>query len=120
MGYRPIFLECKHAITFSRNSHPPKEGEVIFCPRCGTLKLVIATGAMWKVRCKHCDLGLTKESRGEARAAARSHMLRKRHTVMIWDLKQAPEELQDGEQTSMEIFQPATNLQLTLSDEPPF
>lgn len=91
-----------------------------FCPRCGTLRAVVETGPMWKVRCKNCRLGLTKDARGEARAAARSHMLRKRHTVLIWDLKQATEELQDPEQTTMEIFQPATNQQLVLSEEPPF
>jgi hypothetical protein len=85
----------------------------VLCFRCGNYKEVVDVGPIWKVRCKDCTLGQTKESKSLAEAAARRHMLMKRHTVLIWDLRGKIED-------TLQIFQPATNTQLSLSDIPPF
>jgi hypothetical protein len=86
-------------------------GDSVCCNRCGRYETIVWIMRVFRVRCKNCTYGRTYESFGEARAGARGHMLRKRHTVMAWE---------HGITSTLEVFQPATSDQLTLGNEAPF
>lgn len=112
-SYRPVVLSCQHRITCVQLDSRPPVGEMLFCRICGKVVPITFVGDMWKLVCKDCSFRRINESRGGARALAHSHMLRRRHHVMIFDMSQSVE-------TTLEVFQIATDLQMVLGDEPPF
>lgn len=113
--YRPLILECGHygLIGSYENNRCPRLGDDRFCLRCGRITTITVVGALWRVRCKDCRMGGVRESGSLARATARSHMLRTRHTVLVFDWARAVE-------VTLEIFELATDVQLPLDGSPPF
>lgn len=75
-------LSCHHQRRYKQ--HPPRKGEVIWCPRCSDWKRVVVVIGPWRAECHQCDYRIGGDNSKTIYANACEHAEQRSHEVSFW------------------------------------